>query len=104
MSKSASCSFLVIGPRFPFPICIWSIDLIGDSSAADPVKNTSSAKYSLSRDMISCDTSYPRSSAIVITVSLVIPRSTDEPRSGVYILPSSIKKMFSPDPSATFPD
>ncbi len=41
--KNSFCSFSVIGPRLPEPIVIRSTERIGLTSAAVPVKNTSSA-------------------------------------------------------------
>jgi len=43
VSKNASCSCLVIGPRAPCPITILSMLRTGVISTAEPVKNTSSA-------------------------------------------------------------
>ena len=47
--KNAFCSASVIGPRLPAPTVMWSTERIGVISAAVPVKNISSAMYSISR-------------------------------------------------------
>ena len=57
ISKNAVCSFSETGPLLPIPIVLWSIERIGVTSAAVPVKNTSSAMYSLYLEIVSSITS-----------------------------------------------
>ena len=73
----------VTGPRVPAPTVIRSTDRIGVISTAVPAKNTSSARYSISRGSTCSRTSYPRSLAMVIAESRVMPESTEEPMGGV---------------------
>ena len=47
--KNAFCSFSVTGPRRPLPTVMRSTERMGVISAAVPVKNSSSAMYSISR-------------------------------------------------------
>jgi len=47
--KNAFCIAVVIGPRLPAPIVMPSTERMGETSAAVPVKNSSSARYSASR-------------------------------------------------------
>src|SRR6185503_6450183 len=68
----------VTGPRRPRPTLIRSTDRIGVTSTAVPTKNISSARYSDSRGRTCSRTSNPRSFAITITESRVMPHSTDE--------------------------
>ena len=75
-SKNAVCISSVIGPLLPIPISLPSTDLIGVTSAADPVKNSSSAMYSDSLCIGLSMTSYPKSFAICIIVARVIPSNT----------------------------
>ena len=77
ISKNADCRDDVIGPGLPIPIDLQSTSLIGVISAADPVKNASSAVYRSSLVNLSSTTSIPSSFASFITVSLVIPLSTE---------------------------
>ena len=63
MSKKVFCNFSEIGPLLPAPMILWSIERIGVTSAAVPLKNTSSAKYNLSLEIPSSTTSYPKSLA-----------------------------------------
>ena len=48
-------------------------------------------------------TGYPRSWAIWMIVSRVMPGRIDADKSGVEIVPSRTTKMFSPEPSAMKP-
>ena len=48
-------------------------------------------------------TTYPRSWAIWMTLSRVIPGRIDIESGGVTMRPSLTTKMFSPGPSATYP-
>ena len=92
----------VILPGAPVPILLPSSSTIGVISAAVPEKKASSDIYASSRVNRSSITSIPSSSAIRITLSLVIPSSIDV--SGVvFSLLSLMVKTFSPLPSDTYP-
>ena len=80
-----------------------STERSGVISAAVPVKNTSSAMYSISRGTICSRTGIFRSSHSFITELRVMPGSTLAPIGGVISAPSMATKMFSPDPSLTKP-
>src|SRR6185437_8680269 len=101
--KKACCSRSVMGPRRPLPTGMRSTERIGVTSAAVPVKNSSSARYSSSRGMDASRTVRPSCAASFITVSRVIPPSTECARPGVSTLPSLTRKRFSPAPSLTVP-
>ena len=73
------------------------------TSAAVPVKKTSSATYSNSRGINDSTTSKPSSRAIVTTLARVMPARIDAPSGGVMILPSRTTNTFSPEPSLTYP-
>jgi hypothetical protein len=76
----------------------------GVSSAAVPVKNTSSAMYSISRGMCSSRTGIPCAAASCMMVWRVIPPRM-LPSSGVVMsAPSDTMNTFCPDPSLTIPD
>ena len=53
--------------------------------------------------MSASSTTYPRSCAIWITLSRVMPGRIEVESGGVTILPFLTTKMFSPGPSATNP-
>ena len=74
--------------------------LMGVTSAAVPVKKASSAVYISSRVRFFSITSMPRSFAMVITESRVIPSSALE-SDGVNNLPFFTINIFSPEPSHT---
>ena len=74
---------------------------IGVTSAAVPVKKTSSAMYSSSRGISDSTTSKPSSRAILMMLARVMPARIDAPSGGVMILPSRTTKTFSPEPSLT---
>jgi hypothetical protein len=98
-SKNACCRVSVMGPRAPRPTLILSTDRIGVISAAVPVKNSSSARYSSSRGTRCSTTGMPLRRARVITVSRVIPGSTDDTSGGVTRVPFFTMNRFSPLPS-----
>ena len=91
----------MIGPTAPFADLRLSTSRTGVTSAAVPVKNTSSASQSWSRVMRHSSTGMPSSRASVRIVSRVMP-SRIEPRDrGVWSTPFFTMKMFSPEPSLT---
>ena len=94
---------VVTGPGLPAPIVILSMLRMGVISAAVPVKNTSSAMYSISRGICASRTAIPASRASVMIVSRVIPPRI-VPSSGVVtIVPPDTRNTFCPEPSLTMP-
>src|ERR1017187_9175947 len=85
----------------PWPTVMRSSERRGVISAAVPEKNPSSAMYSSSRGTMVSTTGIPRSPASAMTLSRVMPGSTEAPSGGVRILPSRTTKTFSPEPSLT---
>src|SRR5208282_2180696 len=63
----------VTGPATPLPMVMRSIERTGVTSAAVPTKNTSSARYSISRGMFASFTGMFKSAASLMMVSRVIP-------------------------------
>jgi hypothetical protein len=76
---------------------------MGVTSAAVPVKKSSSATYSASRGAVCSGTSSPITRASVITVSRVMPGSTAAAVGGVKRTPSRTRNRFSPGPSLSRP-
>ncbi|MNY68682.1 hypothetical protein D3C86_2064840 [compost metagenome] len=71
----------------------------GVISAAVPDMNTSSARYSDSRDSTCSRTSKPMSFASLMMASRVMPGSAEEVNGGVNNTPSFTSNRFSPAPS-----
>lgn len=83
MSKKVDCSFSVIGPRVPEPI-FWSFtSRMGVTSAAVPVKNSSSAVKSSSGWMVFLSILWPRSFAISMMLVAVMPSRASSVIGGV---------------------
>ncbi len=80
-----------------------STSLIGVTSAAVPVKNTSSAPNRSPRVIERSRTSMPSSPSSFVTDARVMPSRIPAPTGGVETTPSRTTKMFSPDPSETMP-
>ena len=74
---------------------------MGVTSAAVPVKKTSSARYTSSRVIRSSTRGASISRSRVSAVSRVMPGSSDDDTGGVLTVPRRTTKMFSPGPSAT---
>ena len=79
------------------------MELTALTSAAVPVRNTSSARYRSLRARSATRTSMPASAAMAITESRVMPGSAPADMGGVTMTSPSPAKMFSPEPSATRP-
>lgn len=91
------------GPGLPAPMARLSTSRIGVTSAAVPVKNASSDRYSSSRVIRSSRTGIPSSRASVRMVSRVMPARMDPDSGGVIRQPRLTTNRFSPLPSLTYP-
>jgi hypothetical protein len=80
-----------------------STELTAETSAAVPHTNISSATYRSVRARLSTTTSMPRSRAMVVTESWVMPSSAPADAGGVINRPPRPMKMFSPVHSLTQP-
>src|SRR5262245_178307 len=101
VSRYAVCSAFVTGPGGPTTRS--STSRIGVTSAAVPVMKISSAVTRSERMRFFSSTVYPRSCAIWISESRVIPGRIEVDSGGVVIFPSLTTKTFSPEPSAMNP-